>query len=70
MPSTVIRFYRYDAASRRLTVVFRSGRRYVYVDVPKAIYEAMNGASSKGEFFNTHIREHYRFVRTSADVPA
>lgn len=63
MPSTVIRFYSYNAKSRALTIVFQSGRRYRYEDVPPAIYEAMNAAPSKGEFFNEHIRDKFTFVR-------
>jgi hypothetical protein len=67
MPSTVIRHYRYDAANRQLAVVFQSGSRYIYDDVPENVIDRMNKAFSKGEFFNRYIREHYRFVRASAD---
>jgi len=63
MPSTVIRSYQYDAASRQLAIVFQSGRRYVYSDVPAEVYEGMKTASAKGEFFNSYIREQYKFVR-------
>ncbi len=63
MPSAVIRYFRYDAASRDLLVVFQSGRQYVYQDVPKETHDALKAAFSKGEFFNTHIREHFRFIR-------
>ena len=34
MPSTVIQAFHYEAASRELLVVFRTGRRYVYRGVP------------------------------------
>jgi KTSC domain len=68
MPSTVIRSYKYDAASSQLAVVFQSGRRYVYEEVPSEIFEDMKRAFSKGEFFNNHIRDHYRFVRTSSEA--
>ena len=62
MPSAVIRSYDYDSASRELAVVFQSGRRYVYKDVPAEIYAAMKAAFAKGEFFNNHIRGKFRFV--------
>jgi KTSC domain len=68
MPSHVIRSFEYDAANRALLIVFQSGRRYVYQDVPEELYEAMRAAFSKGEFFNAHIREHFRFVRV-AEAP-
>jgi hypothetical protein len=67
MPSTVIRSFDYDDAKRELTVVFRSGRRYVYLDVPNATFCAMRSAFSKGDFFNTHIRDQFQFVRAGAD---
>jgi hypothetical protein len=67
MPSTVIRYYRYDAAHKRLAIVFQSGRRYIYEDVPNDVVEAMNKAFSKGEFFNRRIRERYPYIRASSD---
>lgn len=65
MPSSVIRSYRYDPAQRRLELVFVSGRRYRYHDVPAETYTAMKDAFSKGEFFNAHIRDRYRHTRES-----
>jgi lysyl-tRNA synthetase class 2 len=44
-------------------VVFRSGRRYVYSDVPEATADAMRRAFSKGEFFNAHIRDRFACER-------
>jgi hypothetical protein len=63
MPSTVIRFFSYDAARRRLTVVFRSGRRYAYIDVPQDVFDGFAAAFSKGEYFNVHIRDRFAFER-------
>jgi hypothetical protein len=65
MPSTVIRSFAYDAASRRLLIIFQSGRRYTYEEVPPETFAAMKGSSSKGEFFNAHIRDNFSFVRGS-----
>jgi hypothetical protein len=62
MPSSVIRVFYYDPKDQRLDVVFVTGRRYSYHDVPEEIYDRMARASSKGEFFNTHIRDHFRFT--------
>jgi hypothetical protein len=66
VPSTVIRSFAYDPASRRLTVVFRSGRRYTYLDVPGEVYRELRGAFSKGEYFNEHIRDQFAFERNGA----
>ncbi|MBW8815671.1 MAG: KTSC domain-containing protein [Caulobacterales bacterium] len=56
MPSTVIRTFSYDPDARQLHITFVSGRRYRYEAVPRATYEAMRRAHSKGEFFNRRIR--------------
>jgi KTSC domain len=65
MPSTVIRSFRYDALTRDLFILFQSGRAYVYKDVPAEIFAAMKASFSKGEFFNAHIRDRFRFTRES-----
>jgi lysyl-tRNA synthetase class 2 len=65
MPSTVIRSFEYDTASRQLSIIFQSGRSYTYQDVPKETFAALQASFSKGEFFNAHIRGNFRFVRNS-----
>ncbi len=62
MPSSVIRFFRYDAAKYELLIVFQTGRKYVYHDVPEQTYLDMAAAFSKGEFFNASIRDRFRFT--------
>jgi hypothetical protein len=62
MPSRVIRFFRYDADTRELLIVFQSGRKYAYHGVPPETYEAMTSAFSKGEYFNANIRDRFRFT--------
>jgi len=62
MPSSVIRSYRYDPIEHHLDLVFVSGRRYRYHEVPEETYDAMRRAFSKGEFFNDCIRDQYRFT--------
>lgn len=63
MPSSVIRRFAYDDAARRLDILFVTGRRYAYHDVPPEEAAAFRGALSKGEYFNAHIRDRYRFTR-------
>jgi KTSC domain len=63
MPSSVIRWFNYDPAKHELHVVFQSGRRYTYQNVPEQTFQAMKASFSKGEFFNTHIRDRFPFVR-------
>jgi hypothetical protein len=63
MPSSVIRALYYDPVGHHLDLLFVSGRRYRYYEVPEETYDAMRRAFSKGEFFNEYIRDQYRFTR-------
>lgn len=64
MPSSVIRRFDYDAARRRLDIIFQTGRRYAYWDVPPETVEAFRAAFSRGEFFNREIRDRFAFTRS------
>lgn len=70
MPSTVIRWFGYHPAKRRLEVLFTTGRRYSYHNVPAELAEAMRQSFSKGEFFNAHIRDRFRFTREPSEARA
>jgi len=59
MPSTVIRAAHYDPEREVLDVLFTTGRRYLYHDVPPEAADAFRAAFSKGRHFNAHIRDRY-----------
>lgn len=61
MPSAVIRDFTYDESRNEFTVVFTTGRVYVYSLVPPDVAAAFRAAFSKGAFFNDHIRDRYPF---------
>ena len=61
MPSTVIRRFVYDPAERELWIEFVTGRRYVYEEVPQSVADAMRSAFAKGVYFNTRIRDRFKF---------
>jgi hypothetical protein len=61
MPSTAIRYFRYDPAKRELVVTFITGRRYAYEEVPPAAFDAFKLAFSKGTYFNREIRDRYPY---------
>jgi hypothetical protein len=63
MPSSVIRHFWYDPAHHKMDVVFVSGNRYQYHDVPEETYRQMKRAFSKGKYFNVHIRDSFRHTR-------
>jgi hypothetical protein len=61
MPSSVIRRFVYDQSEHRLWVEFTTGRRYVYEDVPEDVATTFRTAFSKGVYFNTRIRDRFRY---------
>lgn len=60
MPSSVISSFTYQPERRRLVVTFVTGRVYEYADVPPEVATNFRASFSKGVFFNSHIRDHYR----------
>jgi hypothetical protein len=69
MPSTAIRNFFYVPAKRELWLTFVSGRRYVYADVPREVFDAFNSAASRGAFFNHEIRDRYAFREVTRGRP-
>jgi hypothetical protein len=61
MPSAVIRRFDYRPELHELEVLFVTGRRYVYLDVPPAEADAFRAAFAKGVHFNRRIRDRYPF---------
>ena len=57
--SSMIRRIVFDDEAGTLLVSFRSGLRYVYEGVPRAIYDALGKAASAGRFFNEHVKGRY-----------
>ena len=53
----------YDERTQTLEVEFLNGRVYQYYDVPSHMHEQLMQAPSKGQFFNTYIRNSYPFSR-------
>jgi hypothetical protein len=43
-------------------VLFVTGRRYIYFDVPADEARRFREAFAKGRHFNAHIRDKYRFL--------
>ena len=62
MPSTVIRSFTYRPENAELDILFVTGRRYVYHQVPPQAAEAFAAAFSKGRHFNAHIRDRYDYT--------
>lgn len=61
MPSSVIRKALYHPDEAVLDILFTTGRRYLYRDVPPGEAERFASAFSKGRYFNARIRDRYDF---------
>lgn len=57
--STVIKSFDYDRDKKILRVEFGNGSVYKYHDVPEDIYQEMQNAPSKGQYFNAQIRDKF-----------
>ena len=57
--STVIRGAWYLPDRRQLDLLFTSGRRYVYANVPMVVASGFADAESKGRFYNREIRNRF-----------
>ena len=70
MPSAVIRSFAYRPDCGELEVLFTTGRRYVYSEVPRAAAEALRASFAKGRHFNRHIRGRFPHRALAPDEPA
>jgi hypothetical protein len=61
--SEMLRLAGYDAKSEVLEVVFISGERYRYKEVPRSEYERLMTAESIGQYMHRHIIGHYDYQR-------
>ncbi|MBV8685072.1 MAG: KTSC domain-containing protein [Alphaproteobacteria bacterium] len=59
LSSSAIERILYDEEARALSIWFRETGRYIYSDVPKAIYEGLRKAPSAGRYFNDRIKRRY-----------
>ena len=53
----------YDEDRATLELDFRDGTRYLYLGIAPHLYRALLRASSKGSFFNRHIRSYFPYVK-------
>lgn len=53
----------FDASLSAMEIEFAGGAVYRYFAVPAAVHAALMDASSKGVFFNQHVRAKYPFAR-------
>ena len=59
LSSSVIARVSYDEEARALSIWFRETGRYIYSEVPRAIYDGLRAAPSAGRYFNQCIKRRY-----------
>lgn len=61
--SEMLRLVGYDDELRVLEVVFNTGDRYRYLNVPASEYEGLMNAESIGQYMHKHVIGHYEYER-------
>lgn len=56
----------YDAATKTLTVEFKSGGKYDYQGVSSETFAGLQAAESKGKFIGQHIKGKHAHVKQEA----
>lgn len=51
--------YQVEWQAGTLSIWFHGSGRYDYYNVPEHVYRALMSASSKGTYFNNHVRDRY-----------
>jgi hypothetical protein len=62
--SSMLRRVRYDPKKRFLDVVFRTGEKYRYKDVPPDEYKRLMNAESLGKYMQRYIIDEYDVERS------
>jgi hypothetical protein len=57
--SSAIERVGYNDQTRRLSIWFKGGRRYVYADVPREVYDELCNAGSAGRAVNDLVKGRY-----------
>ena len=53
----------YDKEKKMLTVEFKNGSVYEYLEVPEKVFNEMRVAESKGKFLNKYIKNVFKFKK-------
>jgi len=61
--SSMLRKVRYDPKTRFLDVIFTTGEKYRYKDVPPDEYDGLMSAKSHGRYMQSYIIDQYETMR-------
>lgn len=59
--SSMVHAVGYDPDTQELEVIFNSGRIYRYSGVPRAIYEGLLAAESKGQYMLANVIDRFPY---------
>ena len=69
--SSNVVYSKYNRTTKILSVVFSSGKQYVYEDVPLKEFIKFELAESQGKHFNKYIAKKYKYDKgNDVDVPS
>ena len=60
--SSILEFAKYDSEKSLLYIKFKSGKDYIFYNVPAEVWKAFKEADSKGSFFAKNIKGKYKPV--------
>ena len=49
---------KYNTLSKKLAIIFKTGRQYLYHDVKRDDYDIFEGSLSQGKVLNSHIKKY------------
>jgi hypothetical protein len=58
--SSAIEAIGYDPATMQMKIRFTQGHTYNFCRVPESVFSAFLRSSSKGAYYNDHIRDRYQ----------
>ena len=61
--SSMILGVRYDEASQHLEIIFRTGEKYRYKNLPPSEYDGLMNAESQGRYMHQKILGRYEYER-------
>jgi hypothetical protein len=50
----------YDECAQQMKIKFKQGKVYNFCQTPKHIFQGLLESSSKGTYYNNHIRDNYQ----------
>ena len=63
LESSMVLGIRYDEGLKHLDVIFRTGEKYRYKNVPRSVFDELMSAESHGQYMHKKVLGRYDFQR-------